>query len=107
MPKTTFPNKAYLVISILLLLGIANMPYGYYSVLRIVICGFSSIIAYQIFELLDQEKSKWPWLYIAIAVLFNPFIPIYLGKIIWTFVDIVLGIAFFIIYRKVKLLEKS
>jgi len=75
-----------LIIAILaLLLALFPMPYGYYTLLRIIICGvaiWTSVIAYTL-------KKLWAvWLFGFIAVLFNPLIPIHLDRELWAMLDI-------------------
>jgi hypothetical protein len=82
--------------SALLIIGAAPMPYGYYTLLRIVACGFfiwATIITY-------ENKSKYlPWTFAFLALLFNPIIKIHLPKEYWFFIDIGVGI-FVLIIRK-------
>ncbi len=69
----------------LLLLAIAKLPYGYYMFLRIVI----TIIA--ITNALEEVKSLkkiWLIVFIIIAIIYNPIIPIYLKKHIWIPINI-------------------
>jgi hypothetical protein len=80
-------NIWYICMGALLVAALA-MPYDYYNILRLFICG-SSIF------LLVQHKSRWPgqtdnwtWGLIALAVVFNPVVPIHLPKTIWVMIDI-------------------
>ena len=65
------------------------MPYGYYTLLRLVACavfGFAAFIAF-------ERKSKvLPWLYAILALLFNPIIKVYLPKEMWAIMDVASGI---------------
>lgn len=73
---------------ILLLIAVLPLDYGYYTFLRWMICGISAYIAVKAY----QWKTEWvTWVFGAIAVLFNPIIPIYLTKEIWQPID--LGVA--------------
>jgi hypothetical protein len=80
-----------LLITFLLLIATLHLPYGYYTFLRWVTCGmggFTAFIAY-------RWGAKWAvWLFIPIAILFNPFIPIYLTREIWQPIDVVCAIIF-------------
>lgn len=66
------------------------MPHGYFQLVRIVaLIGFG-ILAYNA----NQEgKSEQVFIYIALALLFQPFYKIALGREIWNMVDVVVGIA--------------
>ncbi len=107
LPKFNLSGKIYVGIGILLLIGAAPMPYGYYTFLRIVVCGFSAITSYNNFNLEDGDKSFWSWLYLFIAIIFNPFAVIHMSKDVWMFIDISLGILFFLTAHKVGVLEKN
>ena len=89
-----------------LLLGIADMPSGYYTFMRIVVFFTSCLMAFASYK--ENEKIEvWTVLFALMAVLFNPIIPIYLhDKDIWTVLDIIgaaiFGIKGFITLRKSK-----
>ncbi|MBP7709847.1 MAG: hypothetical protein KA100_02110 [Rickettsiales bacterium] len=107
LPKFNLPSKLHAGIGILLLLGATPMPYGYYTFLRIVVCGFSAITSYHNFNLEDGDKSFWSWLYLFIAIIFNPLVVIHMSKDVWMFADVSLGILFFLTAHKVSVLEKN
>jgi len=83
----------------LLFLGILELPYGYYILLRIFICLLSGITA---FVSIESNNKSWMWLFGIIAILFNPIIPIYLEKEIWVVIDFIVGIIFIISIFTVK-----
>ena len=74
-----------------LFLAIANLPYGYYRFLRITITVISGINIY--FEVEKENKSNLI-IFLAIAILFNPIIPIYLNKTTWIPIDFITGLFF-------------
>jgi len=88
-PPTTIP----VLISILMLFaGIPKFfPYGYYTLLRFVVCGTGGYIAYFAFE---EEKRFIGFLSILVALLFNPIIPIHLAKDVWVVIDFITTIFF-------------
>lgn len=66
------------------------MPYGYYEFVRFVgLVGFA-ILAYQANEQGNQGEMI---LYGSLALLFQPFFKIALGREIWNMVDVVVGIG--------------
>ena len=79
---------------VLLLLGILNgWPYGFYIILRWVVCGVA------IFNTVGFSKSKltgWVFVFGALAFLFNPLFPVYLNKSSWVGIDLISAIVFFI-----------
>lgn len=76
------------------------MPYGYYQLVRMAgLVGFS-ILAYQVSE--KQNKTEM-LIYIGLALLFQPFIKVALGRQIWNIVDVVIGIGLIMsVFRKSK-----
>ena len=80
-----------IVIAFLLLLAVLPLPYGYYTFLRWITCGMAAFTAYIAY----QWEFKWAtWIFIPLAILFNPIIPIHLTKEIWQPIDIVGAIIF-------------
>lgn len=76
----------------LLMSGILDLPYLYYMFLRSAIMITSLVIAYSLYK----SKSKfWALTFGAVAILFNPIIPIYLDKQNWTLIDFVVAVLFF------------
>jgi len=86
MPKLPI----YFVI-VLLVLAATPLPYGFYTLIRIIVCLFMAWAAVIFFK---KEVETLPWIFIALAVLFNPIIPVYLSKEIWVVID--LGCAGFL-----------
>jgi len=68
-----------------LLLAALDLPYGYYTLLRVVVCGVSVYVAY-----CGCKWSKpWAtWVLGLVAVLFNPLILVHLPKEVWRAIDL-------------------
>lgn len=85
-----------LILAALLLLCLAPMPYGYFQLIRFVSMMVFGVMAY------DYAQRKQEGLMItfgALALLFQPFLKVSLGRGIWNIVDVIvalilLGIAF-------------
>ena len=80
-----------LLLAAFLLLATQEMPYGYYTFVRLVVCGVSIYVAYCGYS---WGKTWAMWLFGLVAVLFNPLIPVYLSKAIWTPIDLLVSVAF-------------
>lgn len=67
-----------------------NMPYGYYQFVR-----FSSMVAfaYLAYSAIEKSNKNATFIYIGLAILFQPVIKIALGRIIWNIVDVIVGIG--------------
>ena len=81
------------ILSLLFFLCLADMPYGYYQIVRFAgLVGFA-ILAYQSHE---QGRQTEMIIYAGLALLFQPFFKIALGRQMWNIVDVVVGIGLFI-----------
>lgn len=76
------------------------MPYGYYQFVRFAgLVGFA-ILAYQADE---QGRQTEMIIYAGLALLFQPFFKIALGREIWNIVDVIVGTGLLIsIFMKPK-----
>ena len=81
------------LVIVLLIAATQNLPYDYYTLLRFIVTGVS---AYGIYFAYQHKKQIWLWVFIIIAVLFNPISPIYLDKAIWVFIDYIVAAVFFV-----------
>ena len=91
---------AKIILAIALLLCIAPMPYGYYNLVR-----FASMIVFGILAYLAQkdEKTHYLIIYAALAILFQPFFKIALGRDLWHIIDISSAILLIVQIIKQKL----
>ncbi len=84
----------FLLCSVLLLLGIGNLPIGYYTLVRIIVT-IGAICA--LANKPVKNFSYWQMAFAAIAIIFNPIIPVYLhNKAIWIPIDIIAAVLFII-----------
>lgn len=90
-------------LAILLLICVFNMPYGYYQFVRFsAMTGFLylSYLEYvdneqmnSAFLLKDKQNRLTPtFLYLFLAVLFQPFIKIALGRLVWNIVVVIVAL---------------
>ncbi len=81
---------AQIILAAGLLLCLADMPYGYYNLIRYACC-----IIFGIMAVVAHKDKKMPLciLYASIAILFQPFLSISLGRNIWQFVDVIAAIV--------------
>ena len=91
-----------IVLSILFLVCLFDMPYGYFQLVRFLgMIGFV-VLAYNYYP----KNQNWFILWASSAILINPFIKIALSRDIWNIVDIVwvivLIISFYIDRKNVE-----
>jgi hypothetical protein len=93
-------NVVKIILSILFLICLADMPYGYYQFVRFVgLIGFA-VLAYQSNQ---QGRQTEMIIYGGLALLFQPFFKIALGRQMWNIVDVVVGLGLLIsIFMKPK-----
>lgn len=74
-----------LVSAALLVVALADLPYGFYTVLRLIVCGTA---AYGAWMASETDRTFWTFLLGGIALLFNPVVPVYLDRSVWAVLDL-------------------
>ena len=67
-----------------LALALIELPYGYYVLLRIVVCGACAFLAFAEDE---SGRKRWAWALGMVAVLYNPIFPIHLNRGLWIVIN--------------------
>lgn len=82
---------------ILLLLCLLPMPYVFFNLVR-----FCALIGFGILAYTAYNEKRTPLMiaYISLAILFQPFEKIALGRAVWNFVDV--AVALFLIVLLIK-----
>lgn len=83
-------NSIKITLSILFLLCLARMPYGYYQFVRFLAFVGFVVLAYKI---INESNKTELIIYCALALLFQPFIKISLGRQMWNFIDVIVAIG--------------
>jgi predicted membrane protein len=91
-----------IILAALLLLCLLNMPYGYYQFVRFSAMIVFAYLAYLAYSANEQNRKNDMFIYITLALLFQPFIKIALGRTIWNIVDLIVGIGLLISLFKKK-----
>jgi len=94
-----------ILLALLLFICIADMPYGYYQLVRFVgLIGFS-ILAYKAYE---HNKKIEMIIFVGLALLFQPFFKISIGREIWNIVDVIVGVGLLLsIFIKNKFINEK
>lgn len=97
-------NILKIFLSIILFLCLLEMPYGYYQFVRFIsMIGFL-YLAYNAYEVNKKKNIAVVWVekqikytplfyYLVLALLFQPFFKIALGRQFWNFVDVIVGVG--------------
>ena len=87
----------YFIQSILLLLCLLPMPYGYYMLVRFVSMVAFGVMAWRYYT---QNKVALTITFASLALLFQPFIKIALGRTMWNIVDVIVAILLMLLWVK-------
>lgn len=79
------------VVMLLMAVG-GDWPYGFYQLLRMVVCGAGIYVVIQT----SKHLSYWPWIMGGIAVLFNPLLPVSFTREVWRPIDFAVAVIFVI-----------
>lgn len=83
-------NIALVVASVVLLLALLDgWEYGFFTMLRFIVFATTAYVAWIAF---DEKKEKWVWFLGLVAILFNPFIPVYLEREAWVVIDLIVAL---------------
>lgn len=83
-------RKLGLVLAIALILCLFPMPYGYFILVRFIAMVYFVSMSYSFFK---SNKMQQCILFGALALLFQPFVKIVLGRGMWCFVDVVVSLG--------------
>ena len=82
---------------------VPSMPYGYYPVMRWVVCAACAWIALQSYQ---KQLAGWAWCWLVLAGIYNPVMPVHASRAVWSAVNIatlaVAGWYALVAYRKTK-----
>ena len=128
--KSTFSGiigAVYIILSVLLLLCLAPMPYGYYQLVRFIAMTVFGVLAWLFYAtrntpgLCAPEEQKgyikddsttilskvsMAIVWGALALLFQPFFKIALGRIAWNVVDVIVAGMLIILWLNLRISNK-
>jgi hypothetical protein len=79
-----------IILALMLFACLLDMPYGYYQLVRFTAMGVFGYLAFISFE--RQERAAG-YVYALLALLFQPFFKVALGRELWNVVDVVVGVG--------------
>ena len=83
-------NILKIALAILLLLCLADMPYGFFMLVRTSAMIVFAILAY---DASKNKKETEVIIYIGLAILFQPIFKIALGRELWNIVDVIVALG--------------
>lgn len=90
-------KQFYIILAGMLLLCLAPMTYGYYQFVRFVSMVVFAVMAYQYYV---KKQMEWAVVFGALALLFQPFVKIALGRTMWNIVDVVVATMLVVLWYK-------
>lgn len=88
-------NKVYLIIAAMLLLCLAPMPYGYFELVRFFSTLAFCVMAYRYYK---ERKKTFAYTCGTLALLFQPFYKMALGRTIWNIVDVIVAVGLIVLF---------
>ena len=89
-----------IIMAVLLLVCLADMPYGYYQLVRFVAM---VVFAYLSYDYFSSKKERLGYTFAALSLLFQPILKVALGRTIWNVVDVVVALLLLLcLYRYEK-----
>lgn len=79
-----------LYLAAVLLLCLAPMPYGYFTLVRILATVVFGIYAYKCYT---AKKEGLTWVFVTLALLFQPFAKVGFGRVIWNIIDVIVAVG--------------
>jgi hypothetical protein len=81
-------NTIKIILAILMFICLADVPYGYFQFVR-----FAALVGFGILAIAasNEDNQTEMFIYGALALLFQPFFKIALGREVWNVVDVVVG----------------
>jgi len=93
--------KFLLIAAVVLFVAVIPVwPYGYYTFMRFLVCCVSAYVAFKLNNIKRLKLHVVPL--VAIAMLFNPLIPVHLSRNIWLPIDIGTGLYFIALVISMK-----
>jgi hypothetical protein len=85
------PPRSFLKVAVILLvLAVLPLPYGYYQLLRLVVCGLGIWCALANWQE-GQQSAAGMWGLLALT--YNPLMPIAMGPVLWPIINLVSAVG--------------
>lgn len=87
-------NLPAIIPALLLLAAVfGHWPYGFYTLMRLIVCGCAIYLAVGARRM---GSTAWTWIMGVIAVLFNPIVPMRMHRSDWQIIDLATAIVLLI-----------
>ena len=97
--RSSLHPAVWLVPAALLFLALLPFPYGFYVLLRLVVCSAAGLLTYNEYSL-RGTVSGWTIVLASVMLLFNPIVPVHLTREIWAPINIATGLLIVFHWRR-------
>jgi len=94
----TFVSVVFLFLALF-----GGWPYGFFTLLRFIVFAITAYLAWIAYK---EKQEKWTLIFGFLAVIFNPFIPLYFGRSSWVIIDLITAIFLIISIFTFKISKK-
>ena len=91
------PRGIFYTAAAMLLLALAPLPYAYYELLRLVVCGTFGYLGYLALQRKYRANAA---VFLVAALMFNPLIPLYFDRGVWAGIDIAAAITLLVARKR-------
>lgn len=95
------PPWVLLVAAVLAFVAIADLPYGFYRLVRWVVFVVGIAAAFRF-----KDSPGWMWGMGFVALVFNPIFPFHFDKVVWRVLDAGAGVAFYRAFGRLRAKSK-
>ncbi|HEX7887340.1 MAG TPA: DUF6804 family protein [Phenylobacterium sp.] len=90
--QISLPTALWAAPAVLLVVAIGPWPYGFYTLLRLAVCGAAGYLAC---ALIRRSPGLWlGWAFVGLALLYNPVIRVHLDRYTWVFLNLASAVLF-------------
>lgn len=84
-------RSVQIALIIALILCLLPMPYGYYTIVRVCTMVYFGYLAFRVNKKSKKNRSLLIF-YLVVIILFQPFVKLPIGRLVWNIIDIGLAI---------------
>ena len=87
----------------MLVLGILDWSWGYYDLMRLIVCGAAAYVAWCAKQ---QKGERLFWIMVVVAIIYNPISPVHFERALWVALNLATAAAFWLAATNPKRFEK-
>lgn len=88
------PHLLWAAPALMLTIALAPLPYGYYTILRLVVSASAGVLAYNAYREAGRSLTPWTIALASAALIFNPILPVHLTRTTWAPINLAFAALF-------------